>query len=67
MKTSKIQNAFNPETFRKQGHQLIDTLSDFLEKSLSGKEPVVLPDIDPESMLKRWSGSFKKEKSTEYC
>ena len=35
---SKIPVPFNPDDFRKEGHILVDTLSDYLEDALSGKE-----------------------------
>jgi hypothetical protein len=40
---SKIPSPFNPEEFRKEGHRLVDRLSDYLNDTLSGKEMPVLP------------------------
>lgn len=32
-----LSNAYNPEQFRKQGHELIDQLADHLQNCISGK------------------------------
>lgn len=50
--------AFDAENFRKQGHQIIDILADYLEHVNSGKIDRVLPAISPDEMLKNWSACF---------
>jgi L-2,4-diaminobutyrate decarboxylase len=52
---SKIPFPFDPEEFRKEGHQLVDTLSDYLEDALSGKEMPVLPWNDPDQLAEHFS------------
>jgi L-2,4-diaminobutyrate decarboxylase len=52
---SKIPTPFNPENFRKEGHILVDTLSDYLEKALTGKEMPVLPWNDPDRLTEYFS------------
>jgi len=52
---SMIPYPFNPEEFRKEGHKVVDTLSDYLTEALSGKEMPVLPYIDPEELVKIFS------------
>jgi L-2,4-diaminobutyrate decarboxylase len=47
---SKIPAPFNTADFRKEGHTLIDTLSDYLEEVLSGKEMPVLPWNEPDQL-----------------
>jgi L-2,4-diaminobutyrate decarboxylase len=47
---SNIPSPFNPEEFRKEGHILVDTLADYLQKALSGSEMPVLPWNDPEKL-----------------
>ena len=47
---SDIPAPFNPEEFRKQGHQIIDILSDYLKDALSGNEMAVLPWNDPDKL-----------------
>jgi L-2,4-diaminobutyrate decarboxylase len=52
---STIPAPFDPEDFRKEGHILIDTLSDYLNKALSGSKMPVLPDNDPEKLTEFFS------------
>jgi hypothetical protein len=33
---SRLQQAFDPETFRQQGRELVDRLADYLQAQLSG-------------------------------
>lgn len=61
-----LPKAFDPESFREQGHKLVDTLADFLKSSLKGEIKRVLPAIDPEAMLARWPGDFPKTPSEDY-
>jgi L-2,4-diaminobutyrate decarboxylase len=61
---SKIPDPFNPEEFRKEGHSLVDTLSDYLEEALSGKEMPVLPWNEPDQLAESFSfesGDGEKE------
>jgi L-2,4-diaminobutyrate decarboxylase len=55
MTESEILSPFNPEDFRKEGHQLVDTLSDYLREVMSGKSVPVLPWADPESLVEQFS------------
>ncbi len=52
---SIIPYPFNPEDFRKDGHALVDTLSDYLRDALSGKEMPVLPWNDPDHLAEVFS------------
>ena len=52
---SEIPYPFSPEEFRKDGHALIDTLSDYLRDALSGKEMPVLPWNDPDHLAEVFS------------
>ena len=52
---SMIPFPFNPEEFRKEGHKVVDTLSDYLADALSGKEMPVLPWNDPEKLTEIFS------------
>ena len=52
---SKIPSPFNPEEFRKEGHLLVDNLSDYLNESLSGNEMPVLPWNDPDRLVEIFS------------
>jgi L-2,4-diaminobutyrate decarboxylase len=52
---SKIPAPFDPEDFRKEGHTLVDILSDYLGDALSGKTMPVLPWNDPDSLAEYFS------------
>lgn len=52
---SEIPSPFDPEEFRKQGHILVDILSDYLKDALSGKEIPVLPWKDPDVLADYFS------------
>ncbi len=49
-----LKNVYNPETFRRQGHALIDLLADYLDSSLNRREDKVIQWEDPETAEKRW-------------
>jgi L-2,4-diaminobutyrate decarboxylase len=51
----KILSAFNPDEFRKEGHILVNTLSDYLENAFSGKKMAVLPWNDPDRLVEDFS------------
>ena len=50
-----IPTPFDPEDFRRKGHTMVDTLADYLNDSLSGKEMAVLPWNEPEKLAKLFS------------
>ena len=52
---SKIPSPFDPEEFRKEGHRLVDTLSDYLKKALSGNDMPVLPWNYPDRLAEFFS------------
>jgi len=52
---SNIPSPFDPEKFRKEGHILVDRLSDYLVDALSGKEMPVLPWNDPDKLTEYFS------------
>lgn len=45
-----IPSPFNPESFRSEGHKLVDTLADYLGNALNGAEMPVLPNKDPDEL-----------------
>lgn len=53
MKESLLAEAFNTENFNKEGHQLVEMLSDYLEKSLKGEGPANKWKT-PDEQLKYW-------------
>ncbi|TAL62294.1 MAG: aminotransferase class I/II-fold pyridoxal phosphate-dependent enzyme [Bacteroidetes bacterium] len=61
---SKIPSPFDPEEFRKEGHKLVDILSDYLKEALSGSEMRVLPWNEPDRLAEIFSfesGGGEKE------
>jgi L-2,4-diaminobutyrate decarboxylase len=61
---TNIPAPFNPETFRKEGHILVDTLSDYLKEALSGSDIPVLPWNEPDKLAEIFafeSGDGEKE------
>ena len=52
---SKIPSPFSPEEFRKEGHKLVDILSDYLNDALSGKGMPVLPWNEPDHLAELFS------------
>ncbi len=51
----KIPTPFDPEKFRKEGHTLVDTLADYLNDALTGKEMPVLPWNEPDKLAELFS------------
>ncbi|MEM6698276.1 MAG: pyridoxal-dependent decarboxylase [Bacteroidota bacterium] len=56
-----IQTAFDPETFRTQGHQLIDLLADHLKNSTTGKTTHAQQWKAPDKRLQFWQEEWQKE------
>jgi L-2,4-diaminobutyrate decarboxylase len=52
---NSIPSPFNTEDFRREGHLLVDTLSDYLQTALSGSKMPVLPWRDPEELTEIFS------------
>ena len=50
---SKLSSAFDPESFRREGHQVVDQLADLLGKLKNGEGPV-LPWHAPADELAHW-------------
>ncbi|MEM1217894.1 MAG: aminotransferase class I/II-fold pyridoxal phosphate-dependent enzyme [Bacteroidota bacterium] len=49
-----IEQAYDPEAFRKNGHALIDQLADYIQAGSQGLIQPVLPWVTPEEQVKRW-------------
>lgn len=50
-----VSHPFDTNEFRKEGHLLVDTLSDYLKDALDGKEMPVLPWKNPEELTEMFS------------
>jgi L-2,4-diaminobutyrate decarboxylase len=55
----KIPSPYNPEKFRKEGHTLVDTLSDYLNNALSGEKMAVLPWNEPDRLAEYFAFDSK--------
>ncbi len=55
-----LDKAFDPEIFRKQGHELVDRLANYLATCLKGDISQVLPWKEPNENLDRWQTDFSK-------
>ncbi|MBM3275594.1 MAG: pyridoxal-dependent decarboxylase, partial [Candidatus Sericytochromatia bacterium] len=53
-----LQAAYDPEAFRRAGHQVIDRLADYLAGMLARPETAVLPWVDPDAQVARWETGF---------
>ena len=62
----QLKKAFDPESFRAEGHKVVDQLADFLSESIPERRPIVLNYEDPEAMLKSWAGRFGSAPSTSF-
>jgi L-2,4-diaminobutyrate decarboxylase len=53
-----LKDAFDPESFRREGHKVVDVLADFLAGSTPEKKPRVMAYEEPEAMLASWADRF---------
>ncbi len=63
--SSLIEKAFDPETFREYGHDLVDQLADYLDACRNTEDMKVLPWKTPEENLSRWETDFTEPKEKE--
>ncbi|MEM8906514.1 MAG: aminotransferase class I/II-fold pyridoxal phosphate-dependent enzyme, partial [Bacteroidota bacterium] len=57
--TERLRKAFAPETFRQQGHQLIDLLADHLEACLQAIPNQVIPWQAPQEAFEQWKRDYQ--------
>ena len=56
--TEILNEAFDPGSFRREGHRVVDILADFLAASTPEKRPCVMAYEEPGAMLASWAGRF---------
>lgn len=56
---SLIQQAFDPEDFRREGHKLVDLLASYLENCRQKAPMPVLPPSDPDAMAAFWQNDLE--------
>ncbi|WP_224246761.1 hypothetical protein [Hyalangium gracile] len=57
--------AYDAERFRRQGHQLVDQLADYLASATRGQDLPVLPWAPPAENLARFPASFPSDADLE--
>ena len=55
-----LRSAYDPESFRQQGHQLIDSLADYLANMQEDPRAAVLPWQPPEDRLESWQADYQR-------
>lgn len=61
-----LRHAFSPETFRRQGHRLVDRLADYLIQAMRGGDFPVLPWAEPADTAAAWPSAFPEEGAGEF-
>lgn len=56
-----LLQAYHPERFREQGHQLIDWLADYLQRQIIEEADLTNPWKAPSQQLEDWESYFKEE------
>jgi L-2,4-diaminobutyrate decarboxylase len=62
----RVRKAFDAETFRAQGHALVDRLAEYLGRATRGEPMPVLPWTAPEAQLGRWPAEFPAGAGTSF-
>ena len=55
-----LRTAYDPETFRQQGHQLVDSLADYLANMQDNPRTAVLPWQSPDDRLENWQADYRQ-------
>jgi L-2,4-diaminobutyrate decarboxylase len=58
--TDRLRQAYDPERFREQGHQLIDSLADYLANMQHDPRIAVLPGQSPDDRLENWQADYEQ-------
>ncbi|WP_372974995.1 aspartate aminotransferase family protein [Muriicola sp.] len=66
MNPKLLQQVYDPDGFRRQGHELIDLLANHLESSLKGSGDKVINYSGPEEEMKFWGGFFKTGSGSDF-
>lgn len=61
MKESLLYRAFDPEAFRREGHQLVDLLATYLHECRDAKPMPVLPPSNPDEMVDFWTKDLQSQ------
>ena len=58
--TDLLRQAYDPEAFRQQGHQLVDSLADYLANMQSDPRMAVMPWQSPHDRLENWQADYQQ-------
>lgn len=61
---SILKEAYNPETFRKTGHELVDQIADYLLKNMNNNGEKVMNWLDPNEQLNFWKTYLEQKKGS---
>jgi L-2,4-diaminobutyrate decarboxylase len=61
---SFVKKAYDPESFRKTGHELVNKLADYLQNNMNGNNEKVMNWKDPAEQLEFWNDYLAKGKSS---
>ncbi|PKP02405.1 MAG: pyridoxal-dependent decarboxylase [Bacteroidetes bacterium HGW-Bacteroidetes-9] len=59
--TQLLEHAFDPEEFRREGHKLVDLLSNYLQKCRKAEPMQVLPPSEPDDLVDFWTNDLKSK------
>jgi L-2,4-diaminobutyrate decarboxylase len=60
-----LNKAYDPELFRKSGHELVDLIADYLNDSMLNEKGKVIDWKEPEEEYKYWENYLEKNASTK--
>ncbi|MFH1120497.1 MAG: pyridoxal-dependent decarboxylase [Bacteroidota bacterium] len=56
-----LNHAYNPEEFRREGHQLVDLLASYLQDCCDARQMPVLTPPEPDKMLAYWENDLNRK------
>lgn len=65
--TNAFNRAWDPESFRAQGHALIDMLANYLGSASQGGTMPILPWVDPAAMVESWPPIGEMPENTTFA
>lgn len=60
-----LQKAYDPDLFRKDGHELVEQLATYLENSINGTNKKVIDWNQPDDLYGQWKDYIAKDVSTQ--
>ena len=60
-----LHKAYDPDQFRKEGHELVEQLANYLENAMSGKTEKVIDWKEPDDLYEKWKDYINKDVSSQ--